>query len=100
MQSAYSKPHWWRWVKMLAKLASLLEVSENSVCILKHVLCSNISTGPQPKYTSSYLSHTAIGLMSRVFANGLGDQGSIPGWAIPKTQKNGNWCHLAPHSAL
>ena len=25
--------------------------------------------------------------MVRVFANGLGDQGSIPGWVIPKTQK-------------
>ena len=25
--------------------------------------------------------------MSRVFANGLGDQGSIPGWVIPKTEK-------------
>ena len=29
----------------------------------------------------------AIGLMSRVFANGLGDQGSIPGRVIPKTFK-------------
>ena len=29
----------------------------------------------------------AIGLMSRVFANGLGDRGSIPGGVIPKTQK-------------
>ena len=29
----------------------------------------------------------AIGQMSRVFANGLGDQGSIPVWVIPKTQK-------------
>ena len=28
-----------------------------------------------------------IDLMSRVFANGLGDQGSIPGQAIPKSQK-------------
>ena len=28
-----------------------------------------------------------IGLMSRVFANGPGDQGSIPGQVIPKTQK-------------
>ena len=28
----------------------------------------------------------AIGLMSRVFANGLGDRGSIPGRVIPKTQ--------------
>ena len=25
--------------------------------------------------------------MSRVFANGLGDRGLIPGWVIPKTQK-------------
>ena len=25
--------------------------------------------------------------MSRVFANGPGDQGSIPGWDMPKTQK-------------
>ena len=25
--------------------------------------------------------------MSRVFANGPGDQGSIPDWVIPKTQK-------------
>ena len=29
----------------------------------------------------------AIGLMSRVFANGPGDWDSIPGWVIPKTQK-------------
>ena len=28
-----------------------------------------------------------IGLINRVFANGPGDQGSIPGWAIPRTQK-------------
>ena len=29
----------------------------------------------------------SIGLMSRVFNNGLGDWGSIPGWVITKTQK-------------
>ena len=28
-----------------------------------------------------------IGLVGRVFANGLGDQGSIPGHVIPKTLK-------------
>ena len=28
-----------------------------------------------------------IGLMGRVFANGLGDRGSIPGRVIPKTLK-------------
>ena len=35
------------------------------------------------------LSHNnwAIGLMSRVFANGPGDLGSISGRVIPKTQK-------------
>ena len=37
----------------------------------------------------------AIGLMSRVFANGLRDWGSISGQVIPKTQKNGTWCLLA-----
>ena len=26
-------------------------------------------------------------VVGRVFANGLGEQGSIPGWVIPKTQK-------------
>ena len=25
--------------------------------------------------------------LQSVFANGLGEQGSIPGWVIPKTQK-------------
>ena len=23
-----------------------------------------------------------------------GDQGSIPGWVIPKDSKNGTWCRL------
>ncbi len=36
---------------------------------------------------SSIPIYWATGLMSRVFANGLGDQGSIPGQVIPKTQK-------------
>ena len=31
--------------------------------------------------------HWTIGLMSRVLASGQGDQGSILGWVIPKTQK-------------
>ena len=33
------------------------------------------------------LSNRAIGLMSRVFANGLGNRGSTPDRVIPKTQK-------------
>ena len=33
------------------------------------------------------MHNRAFGLMSRVFANGLGDGSSIPGRVIPKTQK-------------
>ena len=36
---------------------------------------------------NNILSILAIGLMSRVFANGLGDWGSIQSRVIPKTQK-------------
>ena len=32
------------------------------------------------------MTYRAIGLMSRVFANGAGDRSSIPGRVIPKTQ--------------
>ena len=35
----------------------------------------------------SLYSYRAIGLMSRVFANGLGNRGSIPDRVIPKAQK-------------
>ena len=34
-----------------------------------------------------FSSNQAIDLMSKVFTNGPGDRGSIPGWVIPKTQK-------------
>ena len=39
------------------------------------------------KYFICYNLDRAIRQMSWVFANGLGDRGSIPGWVIPKTQK-------------
>ena len=35
--------------------------------------------------------------MSRVFTNGPGDWGSIPGQVIPKTQK---WYLMPPYSTL
>ena len=41
----------------------------------------------QFKLLSRSFSDPAIGLMSRVFANCLGDRGSISGRVIPKTQK-------------
>ena len=36
-----------------------------------------------------------IGIMGRVFANGLGDLSSIPGRVIPKDSKNGTLSLLA-----
>ena len=36
-----------------------------------------------------------IGLVGWVFANGLGDMGSIPDRVIPKTFKIGTWYFLA-----
>ena len=36
---------------------------------------------------NNFLSSRAIGLMSRVFANGVGDRGSISGRVVQKTQK-------------
>ena len=51
-----------------------------------HILFSYISAGSQPKYTFSNIIPD-IGPGVRVFANGLGDLGSIPGRVIPKTQK-------------
>ena len=33
------------------------------------------------------VSKSDIGIMVRLFANGLGDLGSIPAWVLPKTQK-------------
>ena len=38
---------------------------------------------------SNILIDWPIGLVGRVFANDSGDQGSIPGHVVPKTQKNG-----------
>ena len=38
-------------------------------------------------YVYMYMSPVTIGLGVRVFANGPGDLGSIPGRVIPKTQK-------------
>ena len=45
-------------------------------------------------HTTTLIGKQDIGQMSRVFTNGLGDQGSIPDQVIPKTYKNGIWCHL------
>ena len=42
-----------------------------------------------------FICHKTHGLAVRVFANGPGDLGSIPGRVIPKTLKNGTWYHLA-----
>ena len=36
---------------------------------------------------ANFTLNQLIGLVGRVFANGPGDQGSVPGWVIPKIQK-------------
>ena len=46
-------------------------------------------------HTHMYSVCVCTGLLGSVFTNGLGDQGSIPGQVIPKTQKIGIWCLLA-----
>ena len=40
-----------------------------------------------------------IGPVGRVFANEMGDWGSIPGQVKPKTQKNGTWCLTLHYNA-
>ena len=39
------------------------------------------------RFNCKLYARRAIDIMFRVFANGPGDQGSIPGQVIPKTQK-------------
>ena len=36
---------------------------------------------------TNYLYYIGFGLMSRVFTNGLGNQGAIPGQVLPMIQK-------------
>ena len=43
----------------------------------------------------NYIIYWPIGNVGRVFANDLGDQGSIPDRVILETQKNGSWYLLA-----
>ena len=40
--------------------------------------------------------HQDIGLISRVFTNGPGDRGSIPGRVIPKFKKKKKWYLMLP----
>ena len=42
---------------------------------------------PYVYFTYPYHGYVTIMLVGRVFANGPGDQGSVPGRVIPKTQK-------------
>ena len=64
-----------------------MSIMFNEICINEEML---------PKYTYIYIyiyiyihthTHTHIGPAVRVFANGPGDLGSIPGRVIPKTLK-------------
>ena len=59
------------------------------VQILDETDCISRSTNTLGKGMNPIILPPAIGLAVRVFANGPGDLGSIPGRVIPKTQKNG-----------
>ena len=48
--------------------------------------CKNVSV-LRIIYFHTYIDNWLIGLVGRVFANGLRDLGSIPGRVIPKTLK-------------
>ena len=52
-----------------------------------------VKTGFGIEQAQNTCAFTAIGLMFRVFANGPGDWGSIPGRVIPKNQK---WYLIVP----
>ena len=61
-----------------------------SVCVCVYVLEYRLMSTLLFAYINIKLlisTKLAIGLMSRVLADGLGDQSSIPGQVIPKTQK-------------
>ena len=58
--------------------------SYTGMSVSKMYICMDMCVHKCP---SVGIYNQAIGLMSRVFANGLGDQGSIPGQVRPKTQK-------------
>ena len=55
--------------------------------IFKRVVRALLFAHNDNGYNSSYLVNWTIGLMNRVFANGPGNRGSIPGRVIRKTQK-------------
>ena len=54
---------------------------------VEQLTCSQWSKWHNTILGRSTVGFRAIGLMSRMFANGLGDFSSIPGRVIPKTQK-------------
>ena len=66
-----------------------------SVCVIALFMKEKCSINESIKYRTYKSLHNVyvciykrtIGQMSRVFANGPGDQGSIPGRVIPKTKK-------------
>ena len=60
--------------------------------------CLNITKFEILKFNHTTTTTTTTnnnGPAVRVFANGPGDLGSIPGRVIPKDFKNGTWYHLA-----
>ena len=63
--------------------------------IYTHILIMQINLIYVLIYTHVKSYRPDSGIMDRVFDNGGGDQGSIPGRVILKTQKNDTLCFLS-----
>ena len=66
------------------------------IVIWYHVILSNTNLKFQVFQSNvNNLHNQLIGLVGRVFTNGPGDQGSVPGCVLPKTLKNGTCLTLS-----
>ena len=75
------------WVIVIKKILSYRPHLRRAASNCSEAELELVMLAPKVIYYFKITTTTSIGLMSSVFTNGLGDQGSIPGWVIPKTQK-------------
>ena len=78
----YSHTHNWPKVLIHVMVPSISQINWFKNYSYSIGPCAKTKTNNTKRYKLE-----CIGLRSRVFTNGSGDQGSITGWIIPKTQK-------------
>ena len=75
--------------------------TEKSLQILGFTYTAGLKSKPLTLNCGIYIYiYIYIYIPQLVFANGLGDLGSILGRVIPQTKKNGTWYLLAQHSGI